>query len=240
MAVGSVIFGFSAGVLSTLSPCVLPILPIVLGTAVAQHRWGPAALAAGVALSFTGIGLFIATVGFSLGIDSGLLRGVAAALLVGFGLVMLLPWLEGRFAVTAGRLSSWVGPLANRISVEGPRGQFLLGLALGIVWSPCVGPTLGAASILAAQRLELLQVAATMLAFGLGASLPLIALGALSRQLTTRRRGSLLALGRQGKTVLGAVAGLAGLLIVTGLDRPLESLLVNASPEWLTRLTTHF
>jgi cytochrome c-type biogenesis protein len=88
--------------------------------------------------------------------------------------------------------------------------------------------------MLAAQRLELLQVAAIMLAFGSGASLPFISLGALSRVLAARRRGSLLALGRQGKTVLGAVAGLAGSLIVTGLDRPLESLLVNASPEWLT------
>src|SRR6266851_3664265 len=118
MAAGSIIFAFSAGVLSTLSPCVLPILPIVLGAAMARHRGGPAALAAGVAMSFTGIGIFVATVGFSLGIDTGLLRGVAAALLVGFGLVMLVPRLDEHFAVTAGRLSSWVGPLADRLSVE--------------------------------------------------------------------------------------------------------------------------
>ena len=240
MALGSTVFAFSAGVLSSLSPCVLPVLPIVLGAAVARHSWGPAALAAGVALSFTGIGLFIATIGFSLGLDTGVFRTVAAVILVGFGLVMLVPRLQNRFALTAGRFSSWVAPIGDRFSVEGLRGQFLLGLTLGIVWSPCVGPTLGAASVLAAQGRELVQVGITMLAFGLGASLPLIVLGVLSRQLAARWRGSLLIVGRQGKAVLGTFAGLAGLLILTGLDRPIETILVNASPEWLTQLTTRF
>jgi cytochrome c biogenesis protein CcdA len=240
MALGSVVFSFSAGVLSSLSPCVLPILPVVLGAAVARHRWGPAALAAGVALSFTAIGLFIATIGFSLGFDAGVFRTIAAIILLGVGAVMLVPRLQERFALTAGRFGSWIGPVTDHFSVEGLRGQFLLGLTLGIVWSPCVGPTLGAASVLAAQGRELVQVGITMLAFGLGASLPLVGLGVVSRQLASRWRGSLLLMGRRGKAALGTIAGLAGLLIITGLDRPFEALLVNASPEWLTQLTTRF
>jgi cytochrome c biogenesis protein CcdA len=240
LALGSTVFAFSAGVLSSLSPCVLPILPIVFGAAVARRRWAPAALAAGVALSFTAVGLFIATVGFSLGLDAGLFRGVAAVVLIGIASVMLFPRLQDRFALTAGRLSSWIGPAPNRFSVEGIRGQFLLGLTLGIVWSPCVGPTLGAASILAAQGRELVQVSVAMLAFGLGASLPLIALGIASRRLAARWRGTLLIVSQQGKAVLGSFAGLAGLLILTGLDKPIETILVNASPEWLTELTTRF
>ena len=229
MALGSVLFAFSAGVLSSLSPCVLPILPIVLGAAMARHRWGPVALAAGVALSFTGIGLFVAAIGFSLGLDAGVFRTVAAVILIGFGLVMLLPRLQERFALTAGRFSAWIGPLTDRFSVEGLRGQFLLGLVLGIVWSPCVGPTLGAASVLAAQGRELAQVALTMVAFGLGASLPLIGLGVVSRQLASRWRGSLLVMGRRGKTALGTIAGVAGLLIIAGLDRPFETFLDRKS-----------
>jgi cytochrome c-type biogenesis protein len=240
VALGSAVFAFGAGVLSSLSPCVLPILPIVLGAAVARHRWGPMALAAGVALSFACVGLFIATIGLSLGLDAGLFRTLAALSLIGFGLVMLLPGLEARFALKAGRFSSWIGPIADRLPVEELRGQFLLGLTFGIVWSPCVGPTLGAATVLAAQRRELVQVGMTMLTFGLGASMPLIGLGVLSRQLATRWRGSLLVMGRQGKAALGAIAGFAGVLIVTGLDRPFETLLVNASPGWLTGLTTRF
>jgi sulfite exporter TauE/SafE len=94
--------------------------------------------------------------------------------------------------------------------------------------------------MIAAQGRQLPQVGATMLAFALGATLPLIILGQLSRQISTRWRGSLLAVGHHGKSALGVIAGLAGLLILTGLERPLEALLVSASPEWLTRLSTSF
>jgi cytochrome c-type biogenesis protein len=143
------------------------------------------------------------------------------------------------FALSAG-FSAWIGPLTDHFSVEGLRSQFLLGLTLGIVWSPCVGPTLGAASVLAAQGRELVQVALTTAAFGVGASLPLIGLGVVSRQITSRWRGSLLVMGQRGKTALGTIAGVAGLLIIADLDRPFETFLVNASPEWLTQLTTRF
>ena len=69
---------FLAGILSVLSPCVLPLLPLVLGAAASEHRLGPAALAAGLALSFVAIGLFVATVGFAVGLDGDVFRTVAA------------------------------------------------------------------------------------------------------------------------------------------------------------------
>lgn len=233
-------FAFVAGLLSILSPCVLPILPVVFGAAAARSRLGPAALAAGIALSFTLAGLLIATAGFAIGLDAGVLRYVAALLLIAVGLVLLVPRLEARFAFVSGRAGSALGGLSNRFAVEGARGQFLLGLALGAVWSPCVGPTLGAASLLAAQGRALSQVAVTMLAFALGASLPLIGLGVASRRLAARWRGALRGAGRQGRAALGAVAGLAGVLILSGLDRSFEAFLVNASPAWLTQVTTRF
>ncbi|MGD9711395.1 MAG: cytochrome c biogenesis CcdA family protein, partial [Thermomicrobiales bacterium] len=133
-----------------------------------------------------------------------------------------------------------VGGMSDHILAKGLFGQFILGLTLGIVWSPCVGPTLGAASLLAAQGRELAQVSVTMLAFGLGASLPLIGLGVASRRMLVRSRGSLAVIGQGGKAVLGGVACLVGLFILTGLDRPFEAFLVNASPAWLTQLTSQF
>ena len=90
-----------AGVLSTLSPCVLPLLPIVLGAAASEHRLGPAALAAGLAISFTAIGLFVATIGFAAGLDTGFFRMVAAILLIGVGVVLLVPRLQEQFALAA-------------------------------------------------------------------------------------------------------------------------------------------
>jgi cytochrome c-type biogenesis protein len=229
-----------AGVLSTLSPCVLPLLPIVLGAALTEHRFGPVALAVGVAISYVAIGLFVATVGFAIGLDQDLFRNIAAALLIVIGAVLLLPRLQGQLAVAAGPFGNWAHTQAGGMSTRGLSGQFALGLLLGAVWSPCVGPTLGAASVLAAQGKDLGTVAVTMIAFGIGAAAPLIVLGMLSREALLHWRDRLLKAGKTGKYALGALLLVVGVLIVSGLDRQLETALVNASPAWLTQLTTRF
>jgi cytochrome c biogenesis protein CcdA len=229
-----------AGVLSTLSPCVLPLLPIVLGAAASEHRLGPAALAAGLAISFTAIGLFVATIGFAAGLDTGFFRMVAAILLIGVGVVLLVPRLQEQFALAAAPVSNWAGGYADNFAPTSLAGQFGLGLLLGAVWSPCVGPTLGAASILAAKGEDLGQVALTMLAFGIGAALPLLLIGLLSREAMQRWRARLMETGKTGKTILGLLLVTVGLLVATNLDKRIETLLVDASPAWLTELTTKF
>ncbi len=98
-------FGFVAGILSTLSPCVLPLLPLVLGPAIATHRLGAAALAAGLVTSFVGVGLFVATIGFSAGLDGDVFRSVSAVLLGIMGVVLLSGALQQCFAMAAGRIS---------------------------------------------------------------------------------------------------------------------------------------
>jgi cytochrome c-type biogenesis protein len=229
-----------AGVLSVLSPCVLPLLPIVLGTAASAHRLGPLALAVGLALSFTAIGLFVATVGFAMGLDTGIFRTVSAVLLIAVGLVLLVPKLQEQFALAAAPVSNWAGSYADDFTPGGLAGQFGLGLLLGAVWSPCVGPTLGAASVLAAKGEDLGQVALTMLAFGIGAALPLMLLGFVSREAMMRWRGRLMETGSIGKTLLGLLLVTVGLLVATNLDKRIETVLVDASPAWLTELTTKF
>lgn len=238
--VGSVGFGFLAGLLSTLSPCVLPLLPLVLGSAASAHRFGVPALTAGVVTSFVGVGMFLASAGFALGLDADLFRTASAAILALLGCVLLSSFLQDRFAIIAGGLSNRGNVLLNRLSPNGPRGQFMVGLLLGTVWSPCVGPTLGAASLLAARGTNLGGVAAVMTAFAIGAALPLLLVGSLSGQAMRRWRGRLLGAGKAGKLVLGGSTLMIGLLILTGFDRPLETFLVNASPTWLTQLTSRF
>lgn len=240
MAIGASLFALLAGILSTLSPCVLPLLPLVLGAAVSEHRFGPVVLAAGLAVSFVTIGLFVATVGFSIGLDADVFRGLAALLLLAIGLVLLVPQLQARVAVAGGIVSNWSH---DRFGVAGPtglKGQFAVGLLLGAVWSPCVGPTLGAASVLAAQGKDLGQVATVMAAFGVGAALPLLLLGLVSQDVMLRWRDRLARAGQCGKTILGALLFAVALLSLTGLDRKLEALLVDLSPTWLTQLTTKF
>jgi cytochrome c biogenesis protein CcdA len=240
MGVGSVAAAFVAGVLTALSPCVLPILPIVLGAAASERKYGPAALAAGLAISFVAIGLFVATIGYSVGLTTELFRQIAAALMILLGAILLLPNLQARLAMANGPIANWTDRRFGTQRDGGYAGQFSVGLILGAVWSPCVGPTLGAASLMAAQRNALPEVGATMALFAIGATFPLLALGRLSSRISANSRGSLLALGHRGKIALGAVAGATGLLIMTGFERPLESFLVAVSPPWLTRLTTSF
>lgn len=229
---------FLAGILSVLSPCVLPLLPLVLGAAASEHRLGPAALAAGLALSFVAIGLFVATVGFAIGLDAGLFRLVAALLLVLVGLVLMVPVAQTRLAAAAGPVSDWTERRFGGFSSAGLAGQFGVGLLLGAVWSPCVGPTLGAASLLASQGRDLGVVALTMLLFGLGAALPLLLLGLLSREVLMRWRDRMMGLGKGLKAALGLILVATGLMIATGYDKAAETALVNASPDWLTTLTT--
>jgi len=237
---GSVGFGFLAGLLSTLSPCVLPLLPLVLGAAVNAHRFGMAALAAGLVVSFVGVGMFVATVGFSIGLDGEVFRRITALGLALAGVVLLSGALQQRFAIATAGVGDAGNRLIARLVPDGLHGQLLLGLMLGAVWSPCVGPTLGAASLLAAQGKDLGAAGAVMAAFGIGAAVPLVVVGSLSRTALQRWRGRMMRAGGTGKTVLGAVSLAVAMLILTGADKALEAALVAVSPDWLVRLTTGF
>src|SRR4051794_18051338 len=113
------LLAFLAGLLSILSPCVLPLVPIVLAGAVAEHQLAPLALAAGVAVSFTAIGLFVDTIGFSIGLDMGIFRMAAAVLLVVVGLVLLLPRLQLKLATATGPVSDWTQSRLGGFSTAG-------------------------------------------------------------------------------------------------------------------------
>ncbi|MCX7381709.1 MAG: sulfite exporter TauE/SafE family protein [Alphaproteobacteria bacterium] len=237
---GGIGFGFLAGLLSTLSPCVLPLLPLVLGAAAAAHRLGMLALTAGLVVSFVAVGLFVATIGFAIGLDGEVFRIASAVMLAGLGLVLLSGALQARFAIATSGLGDAGNRFLTRIAPSGLGGQFVVGLVLGAIWSPCVGPTLGAASTLAAQGKDLGAVAAVMAAFGFGAAVPLLVVAALSREAMKRWRGRMMQAGSGGKYVLGGGALAVSLLILTGWDHRLEAFLVGVSPEWLVDLTTRF
>jgi cytochrome c biogenesis protein CcdA len=231
---------FAAGFLSILSPCVLPLVPIVLGAAIAAHPLGAVALAAGLSVSFASFGLLLALVGFSLGIDASTLRIAAASTMIVLGTILFVPSWQARLASVGSPISGWVDRRFGAIAQPGLSGQFAIGLLLGLVWSPCVGPTLGAASLLASQGKSLLWVASIMIAFGVGASLPLIALSFISHRTLTVGRARLMSAGKFGKALLGGAFVLVGTAVISGADKHVEALLVAASPTWLTELTTSF
>jgi len=230
---------FLAGLVSILSPCVLPLLPIVLGTAVSEHRLGPVALAAGLALSFLVLGLFVATIGFAIGLDGDLFRTLAAILLFAVGFILVVPRLQAGLSIALVPFSAEVEQRFGG-SKKGLAGQFCVGALLGAVWTPCVGPTLGAASVLAAQGSNLLHVGLTMLVFSVGTALPLLVVGFVSREALMRWRGRMLQAGMRAKMVLGLVLMATGALILTGSDKPLEAALLRIMPVWVADISTRF
>lgn len=229
-----------AGALSTLSPCVLPLLPVLLGGALQQHRLAPLALAGGLATSFTVIGLGFAILGFAAGIDPETVRTGSAVLMASFGAVMLSRHLQTGFARIAGSLTGGANGLLTKISGNGLTGQAMLGLLLGAVWSPCAGPTLGAAIGMAAETGTALKAAVIMALFSLGAIFPLLILSYGSRHAISRRRDRMTRLASVAKPALGGALLIMGLMIASGFDKAVETGLTNAMPSWLVNLTTRF
>ena len=218
----------------------MPIIPILLGSATNAHRRAPLALAGGLAISYALIGSTLAWAGSALDLDSSLFRNAGAIILGLLGLVLMSASLQQRFASATSGIADAGNTLLSRMRLDGLPGQFAIGLVLGVVWSPCVGPTLGAAVLLASQGSQLPQVALLMGIFGLGAALPVVALAYVSRGAMLKMRGKLMQAGKTGKVVLGAVMLSIAALILSGLDRPVEGWLVDQSPAWLTKLTTRF
>jgi cytochrome c-type biogenesis protein len=239
-SIGGYFLALFAGALSILSPCCLAVLPIVIASAAAAHRWGALALAAGLALSYTVIGLFLATIGYSLGLTGNAFRIGAAILMVLFGAVLLSGSLQERFALAGSGLGNTVSDFMSKIQPSGLQGQFVVGALLGVVWSPCVGPIIGAAATLASQRQALGQVALAMALFGIGAALPLVIIGTLSREALMRWRGRMSVAGHAGKAVLGIFLVIAGIAIMSGIDRRAQTVLARLEPNWMHELATKF
>ena len=237
---GALGISFLAGILSTLSPCVVPLLPLLVCGATAAHSFGLVALTMGVVASYVTVGMFVATVGASIGMDGDLFRNIAAALLIIVGAVLVSGKLQDRFALATAGVGNSSHSVIARLTPKGLSGQFILGLLLGAAWSPCVGPTLGAAVLLASQGKDLMHVAKVMMAFGIGAAVPLLCLGLLSRELFVLWRGRVMRASKMGKKVLGGVAIVLGLIMASGMDHQIEGFLIDASPDWLTDLTTKY
>lgn len=237
---GSILLGLISGGLTTLSPCVLPVLPIVLLGAIDGHRFGPIALAGGLATTFSVLGIALSGASWALDFPANAVRLTAAVLMVLFGMVLLSAALQQRFAALAAPLSCQFERVLGRQTSGGLAGQFALGAVLGAVWTPCSGPTLGAAISLAAAGHGVGRAATIMFAFGIGATLPLMAIAYGSRQTLRSRRDLLLRFGQAAKPLLGMVMLFSGALVLTGLDRVIEAQFVRYMPEWLIAYITRY
>ncbi len=227
------LLGYLAGLLTLINPCILPVLPIVLATALNAHRLGPVALAGGMSLSFVVFGVGVAAAGRSLGLSAETVAQAAAVMMVLFGAVLLIPQAQARFALVSGGVAARADAGLDHVDRSGLGGQFIGGALLGAVWSPCVGPTLGGAISLASQGASLAWATAIMLAFAVGVSSVILALGYGARAALQKRRALMRRVAEISKPVMGVVFVVVGLMILTGINQLIEAWLVGIMPIWL-------
>lgn len=234
------VFAYLAGLLTLINPCVLPVLPIVLASALQAGRHGPLAIAAGMSLSFVVFGMVVTTVGRSIGLTENVLAQTGAVLMMVFGLILLVPQLNRRFVTATAGFSSGADEQINKLSDSNMKSQFLGGTLLGAVWSPCVGPTLGGAISLASQGQNLFWVFLIMLSFALGVSSVILILGYGTGEAIRKRQHTLRGLANKAKPIMGITFLLVGLMIFFKLHYFIEAWLIDFLPIWLQDLSVKF
>jgi len=223
---------FAAGLLTILSPCILPLAPIVVASARAEDPRGPLALAAGLALTFALVGAALAAFGVEVGSLVGV-RLAAAAIMIAVGLALLLPGAADRLEIALAGLSGASGRIGGFLPGKGLIGQAAAGAVLALAWAPCAGPTLGAAFALATDGRSLAAATLTMFVYALGAAGALLAVGFGLGRVTRAAKADALLAGQYGRVALGLSLVVFGGLIVTGLDHRIEAAMVEAMPDWL-------
>lgn len=237
---GSIALSFVAGLVTILNPCVLPLVPILVASALGKSRIGPLALAGGLVTSFTLFGFTVIAFGYSLGINEQLVRLLAGALLALAGAVLLVPQAQAALTAAAAPVANFGNQRLEKISGDGWHGQFAIGLLLGIVWAPCVGPTLGVAIAAASTGQNLASSFLVFLVFGLGVATAVLAFAYGSRKAMGERRKTLTVLAKYGKPLFGGALLLVGLMVLTGFDKVIEIALLNTLPDSVIRFTTSF
>jgi cytochrome c biogenesis protein CcdA/thiol-disulfide isomerase/thioredoxin len=170
------LFALLAGFATVLSPCILPVLPAILSASASGGKSRPLGVILGLILSFVFFTLALTTLVQSFGLSANLLRYIAIAVIGFFGLVLLIPILSEKFAMLTDALANFGTQLQvrSRTQRSGFVGGLIIGVALGLVWTPCAGPILAAITTLVATQQIGLEIILLTFAYSLGAALPLL------------------------------------------------------------------
>jgi cytochrome c-type biogenesis protein len=227
---------FLAGVLIAFSPCILPALPIIGATALQQNRFGPVITASGLISGFVIMGVALKTLSIAFQLPQEVWRQIAAFLLVLLGTASLT---SGYFKGSNILIDPVLGVaqnVSNKALNYGLFGQFLIGVLLGIIWMPCVGPALGGVMIMIINEPNYFIAVYSMALFGLGASLPLLACSyGLNRGF---KHWHLIS--KHIYTVFGVILLGAGFMIIFQIDTFLQAKILSVLPNWWLSLITKY
>lgn len=213
---------FLAGVVTILSPCILPILPPFLAASLAQSRYKPIFIALGLMVGFTGVGILITVFGQALGISVFTFRKIAIVFFAVFGLLLIFPELSAR-------LFSYLPHIRINANKPSILSGFFTGLGLGFAWIPCIGPILGAVLAFAATKQSLSLSIIYFLLYSLGAGIPLLLLAYFSNRLVDKFRW-LATRTEKIKQVAGLILVLVAISFIFNWDRVVQAWVVRHYP----------
>jgi cytochrome c biogenesis protein CcdA/thiol-disulfide isomerase/thioredoxin len=221
-----IVFGFIAGAGTALSPCVLPVLPVVLAAGTVGGRRRPLGIVAGLVASFTFSTVALVYLIAALGLPDDLLRRVAIVVLLGFGITLLIPPLAARIE---GYVSRFAGGARIKRGGDGFWSGTLVGASLGLVYAPCAGPILaGVITVSASQSFSLGRLLVA-LAYGFGSAVVLYLLMLGGRRATSRlarRSGAL-------QMAMGAIMIVVAALMIGNYDIKFENTIAHDAPAFL-------
>jgi cytochrome c biogenesis protein CcdA/thiol-disulfide isomerase/thioredoxin len=244
-----VAFAFLAGIVTVLSPCILPVLPVVLAGGAAGGKRRPLGVAAGFIGSFSVLTLALSAIVKATGLDPEVLRWISAGLILAFGLVLAVPFLKDRFALAASRLLARAPSAGQRrggapaapgsaeaARTDGFGAGLVLGLGLGAVWTPCAGPIMASVVTLALTGSVDAGAALITLAYSVGTAIPLLLIMFGGRSLLNKapwlaRRSSAI------QRVFGILMMATALALFTGADRSFSTWMLKVFPNYGSGLT---
>jgi cytochrome c biogenesis protein CcdA len=232
-----IILVFIAGMATVATPCVLPILPAVLSGSVGS-RFRPLAIVAGMAFTFTLMGLLFFTVA-SITFFTDYLRWLSIFIIIGMGAVLFDDDINEVYVrISSSMLNyarehfSFIGKISSSAPPEGILGGLFLGMSLGILWIPCVGPILSSVFMYIAESSagsgNILQGVTLLLAYSLGVGIPMLIIAYSGKSVSGRvkwfsRRSHFL------KKLSGLILVLVGLMMLFGIDKYLKLLFLPYS-----------
>ena len=226
-----ILFGFVAGAGTALSPCVLPVLPIALSAGTTGGRRRPLGIVVGLAVSFTFATVALVYVISALGLPGDLLRKLAIAVLLGFGIMLMVPPLAARVEAAMSRFAGRAG-IAGRVG-DGFWSGTAVGASLGLVYAPCAGPILAGVITVSASQSFTAGRLAVALSYGIGSAvvLYLLMLGGRRVVAPLARRGNAL------QVAMGAVMVVVALAMAGNYDVRFQNRIAGDLPSFLNNPT---
>ncbi len=234
-----IILAISAGFLAGLTPCILPILPIILLSSVQKNILAPLVLVVGLISSFTIFGVLLGQLSNLINVNQSYISSLGAYFLIFFGLLLVIPKFKGVFANFTGKIADFGTKLSEKHRDDSLKFQFILGCTLGIIWTPCSGPLLGATfSLLASDGVNAFMGGIIMMAFAIGTSLPMLAVAYGAHNIIRRNYQKIFNYQAIINKFIGIIFILFGLALILGWVKKLEKLLLDIIPLTWSVFTT--